>query len=254
MKFQAVLLITVLFAPGATDAEPLSGRLMRASDGSVLVYDCTGAGLDRITCNFTQVMFTRDPPMPAEDLDATIEEVLSDEGGLLKSSCPLLPLDAIRLAIDTNEPLPVVEDMDLKAMRDDPEGAGRFARGLIRLCEEQSREAAADLLAVLDSLNAQTCYVSINRYSQEFTRVENDLWVADSAPAGTCGAVDTSRFLGSPLTLGEEPFFWDLEASKVITNPTGRDVLGNSCSDLDQTPSTFSWRSSNARAKCTYVR
>jgi hypothetical protein len=199
-------------------------------------------------------MFMHDPPMSSEDRDAAIAEVLNDEGGLLKSSCPQLPLDAIRLAIDTNEPLPVIDDLDLEAMRNDPEGAGRFARALIRLCQDQSQEAAADLLGVINDISAETCYVSMNRYSQDFIRVENDLWAVDSAPSGTCGAVDTSRFIGSAITPGEEPFFWDLESSKVITNPTGQDVLGISCSDLDQTSSTFSWRSSNAKTECTYLR
>lgn len=254
MRQQLVLAMAALAVPTITAAEPVSGRLMRQSDGSVLTYDCRASGLDRVTCDFVQVMFTRDDGTFPAGLDAAVEDALNSETGLVRASCPTLPLDEMRLAVETDEPLPTVPDTDLQALRDDPEGAGRFTIALIRLCEEKSREAAVNLASVAEQIGSITCHVSINRYSQTFARVEDDLWVTDSAPAGTCGVIDTSRFVGSLAGSDGTPILWDLEASKVITNPTGQDFLGINCSDLDQSSSTFTWKSGSSRLECMYVR
>jgi hypothetical protein len=240
----------------AQEYPPSAGTLIGSRDGDLLNYECTPIDSTRITCDFVQVLLTNksNDDKLAESL-ANIPQFL-DELKTDKNFCAVFEARKMILNGET------VSDVDLAAeaqkivdeeRRTDPdappqslERKAQFFSSVDKLCNERSADAAKELLELAHETGAETCEPMFNKYTQIFVKVDASLWVVESSPTGGCGIINTSRLYGDP----KYSFLWNYQASKIITNKNGTDVVP--CAGLDERPQIYSWNQSSVYKNCRF--
>jgi hypothetical protein len=240
----------------AEEFPPTSGTLIGSRDGDLLDFDCTPLGTDKISCDFVQVLLTN------KSNDAKLSESLGTIPQLLEelqseSLCEVFEARKALLRGETVEDSKASEEaqkmiegeqeLSSKASPQMLEKMNKFYGAIDKLCLEKDENAARELLVLSHESSAEICEPFFNRYTQTFVRVDQNLWVVESSPLGSCGIVNTSRLYGDP----KYPFLWNYEASKIITNKSGTDVVP--CSGLDERPQTYAWDQPPVFKNCRFL-
>jgi hypothetical protein len=240
----------------AQDYPPYRGTLVGANDGDLLDFECSEINSDRIECSFVQVLLrTKSTQEEFEDSLASISDILKE----MKTEVELCEFFVAYDKVVNGEIIqdPVMAEKIQRAIEERAKSNLKDQRSLekvdlidgalLALCKNPSTETARDFLAVSHDIEADVCEPLFNRYSQQFVRVSPGLWVVESSPSGECGIVNTSRFLADP----KYPTLWNYEASKVITNKAGGEVIP--CRGLDETPQPYFWNQGPVLKNCTFI-
>ena len=252
MLLRKTLFATLALAPLPAMSQPNAGSLVGKVDGDPMYYECLATqDSNKINCDFVQVLLSnKEKPEDLEAALSTIPEILADEAGEMEELCGatlpqlsgILALLERGESIDPDTPVPA-DPADVEYMR-------TSVVALQNLCQDRTAENAEALLRLTHERAAKTCTAFINKYSQSFVKVSEELWVVESAPAGPCGIIQTSRFVVPKEGAG---FLWEYIAQKVVTNKTGTTEMGVQCSDLDEREVLYSWRGGPQRIDCTYI-
>lgn len=241
----------------AQEYPPSTGTLVGSRDGDLLNFECTPIDPTRITCDFVQVLLTnKSNDEKLEESLASIPQFL-EELKTEENFCAVF--EARKMILNGNE----VSDTELAAeaqkmideeRRTDPESShenlarkDQFFSAVDKLCAERSADAAKELLVLAHESGAETCEPMFNKYTQVFVKVDASLWVVESSPTGVCGIVNTSRLYGDP----KYSFLWNYQASKVITNKNGTDIVP--CSGLDERPQIYAWNQAAVYKNCKFL-
>lgn len=252
MRSFLLFLSPLLVASGGAVAQPTIGSLVGKVDGDPMLYECVDAGEpNKIKCDFVQVLLSnKESPEDLEEALKAIPEIVADKdgsiaqmcaGGLSDASTALAALERGETLPDGSEPPKNAED--LQTMR-------RFLEVLQNLCADRSAETAEAFLRLAHEQASKTCTAFINKYSQTFVKVNDELWVAESSPTGECGIVQMSRFVMPKEGSG---LLWEYIAQKAITNKAGTTDMGVQCSGLNESETLYSWRGGSQRIDCVYI-
>lgn len=249
--FAAIFLTFVAF--GARAQTPNIGTLIGTNDGDVLNYECYPISTSRISCEFVQVLLThRDAIEPSpENARQLLEEVGQNEqicavfGRLSElQSGHSIPADSLsKEARQIFENLKDYKEKNPAYYEVEKENLAAFQS----FCISPTLASAQRFLQESANLAAITCEPFVNKYSQNFVLVDTGLWVVESKPTGSCGIVNTSKFIASELS----PNLWSYIASKTITNKNGNSVI--SCDKLDETEQPYPWNGPGVVNNCVIM-
>jgi hypothetical protein len=241
----------------AQEYPPSTGTLVGSRDGDLLNFECKPIDPMRITCDFVQVILTT--KSNNEKLKESLEGI-PDFLQKLKTKENFCPVFEARKMILNGEK---VSDPELAAeaqrMIDEerrtkaglvPENLARaekFFSAIEKLCAERSAEAAKEMILLAHESGLETCEPVFNKYTEVFVKVDASLWVVESSPTGVCGIVNTSRLFSDP----KYSFLWNYQASKVITNKNGTDIVP--CSGLDERPQIYNWNQAAVYKNCKFL-
>ena len=111
------------------------------------------------------------------------------------------------------------------------------------------------LVELTESIEARTCRVHSQKFSQTFKETSPGNWVNVAEPSGPCGVVRLDRFQRvDPLKEGSLTF-WNYYSEKRITTPDGLGVDAPiQCSSLDETPYEYVWQQQDHIMDCRYIK
>jgi hypothetical protein len=255
----ATIYVVIAISSSAALAEefpPTSGTLIGSRDGDLLDFDCTPTGADRITCDFVQVLLTNksNDAKLQESLDTIpqlLEELESEKlCAVIDARKALLSGETVADSEISQEAQKMIDGEALLASEASPqliEKMEQFYSAINKLCLEKDAAAAREFLVLSHESSAEICEPTFNHYTQTFVRVAENLWVVESSPSGSCGIINTSRLYGDP----KYPFLWNYQASKIITNKSGTDIVP--CSGLDERPQIYAWDQSPVYKNCQFL-
>ena len=253
------LLFAAISAAGSVQAEeypPTRGTLVGKMDGDLLDYECSSVSADRISCSFVQVLLSS--KSSEADLENSLAEAqaLLDELGKDKEFCDFLDAyykmlngEQVEDAELRSKVAPALEEREKKGA-ENPElqkDSEVVMLSVLDVCRKPTIENVRAFIVATHKIDSQTCQPLFNRYTQEFVRVDKGLWVVESSPSGECGIVNTSRFLEDP----KYETLWNYEASKIITNKSGGNLI--QCKDLNELPQPYNWNEGPVLKNCKYV-
>ena len=261
-RFLAKLVLATAFAcslptiMAAQDYPPNRGTLVGKNDGDLLDFECTKISSEKIECSFVQVLLRN------KSTQEKFEQSLSSIPDILEELKTEVELCKFSIAYDKVRNGEVLQDSILaekiqgaieeraKSPAKDPRSLEKIDlvdEALLALCKSPTNENARAFLAASHNIGSDVCEPLFNRYSQQFVRVSTSLWVVESSPSGECGTINTSRFSSYP----KYPTLWNYEASKIITNKAGGEVIP--CNGLDESPQPYLWNESPVLKNCTYI-
>jgi hypothetical protein len=255
----ATILMVTAHYPSAALAEglpPSIGTLVGSRDGDLLDFACTPIDSAKITCDFVQVLLSNksNDAKLKESLDTLpqlLEELMSEDFcAVFDARKALLNGATLDDSAISKEAQKMIEGEAQLSRESSPqlvERTGQFYGAIDKLCSNKDVEAARELLVLSHESGAEVCEPTFNRYTQVFVKVDENLWVVESSPSGSCGIVNTSRLYGDL----KYPFLWNYEASKVITNKDGNDVVP--CSSLDERPQIYAWDQPPVYKNCRFI-
>ena len=224
------------------DYQPFSGSVYNTGELSSITYDCKLAVAERMTCEFTKVRVSKktrleDIPAKMKEWDRyTKKEVMKNECSQMKE---------IFERWDGRHKAP--EPIEYPDPRDKVE-AERVMKEMKEICATNDFARLRSLTEAGYRQEMRTCRVSTYNSKLTFKRVtdvgeKSSAWVAASEPEGPCGIVQLSSFeIGNRVGL----ITWNYVERKAITNPKGGAALQQQCSELNEEPSEYSWRSKDA--------
>lgn len=256
MKLVTHLLLLGLVAYGANPALaadfPLRGTLIGVEDQDILNFECSVPRNGSIDCEFVQVLLS----------DGTngrsLEEELSRAPDFLTEFKDQPSFCNSVLAYER------VLDPDSDHSKKDTELASQFFthqkefkehHPLVRqqmvgtladVCKAPTIENAREMIAITYEYSAKTCRPMVNKYSQKFRKVSENLWVVESNPSGECGVVNTSKLFRE----NAEDLFWSYEATKVVTNKS--ESASEICRVLDENPQRYVFGTGPYVPNCVY--
>lgn len=260
MKFYFWSVFFLACSVGVTNAGPSSGTLIGNTDQDVLNYECKelGGNSDKITCSFVQVLL-RKKTTPEElasnlaDLDREFDaEEITDLQSMMCSMSE--HLNAI-ITGNVDTPIEGIDPTDLVRAHKDYKSAHpknqanltKMASDAHSICDNPNREAFVKLFTNIHKQDSRTCRVLVNKYTQTYVRISDTLWAVESTPSGTCGVVNTSKFIG----LDQHSTLWEHETSQVVMNKEGGGLL--SCADLDESKDLYTWRGGQQYLGCEFI-
>lgn len=259
MKFVALVLSVMVFLASNTFAQvpPTTGTLIGRSDHDILDFECVLNDADKLKCDFIQILLA----------DGNGGKTLDDE---LKNAHQLLKeleenrnfCSSIAAYLRIQDPTQEASEDDLLIAREVFENelatnnlhaevrnmVSETLNAFHKVCTEQSLPAAEELVKLSFRQAARTCSPTVNKYSQVFVRVSDDLWVVESTPSGTCGIINTSRFVRSEQF---PELMWDYQASKIITNKAEK--ANAMCAMLDEGTYSYSIFDGPHYANCVFI-
>jgi hypothetical protein len=230
--------------------------MVGANDGDLLDFECSEISTGRIECNFVQVLLrTKSTQEEFEASLASIPDILKEMESDTDFCDFILAYDRVAKGetLDDQEMAEKVrnalEEQLKSGLKDERslEKVDLIEEALIEICENPSTETARNFLEASHNIESDVCEAMFNRYTQQFVQVSEGLWVVESTPSGECGIINTSRFTADP----KYPMLWNYEASKIITNKSGGEIIP--CSGLDERPQPYFWNQGPVLKNCTYL-
>ncbi len=232
---------------------PTTGIVYNITEASSITYECNPAGPD-LVCKFNQtsVRHIVDP----KDQAQTLEKARSEYRSLKNKMSECGGIADIVTALENHFIPPGVTSIkQYRQFAASPEKKRRFlenVQALVEYCRHPSEAAYVEIARRDFQSKVKTCSVSGNQFEQRFKYFPStNTWVVkQDEPEGICGIVNVSKFepeTSSGLT------FWKYVAKKVVTNKSGRIILG-SCSQLDEREYTYDWRSEPRDMDCQIIK
>ncbi|RVC64484.1 hypothetical protein [Mesorhizobium sp.] len=122
-----------------------------------------------------------------------------------------------------------------------------------KFCQTRDPASAEAFIRMGEEVNAATCQIGLVQYDREFTlNPSTQRWQATIQSADECGTIAYSEFYRSE-TAKDTPF-WNYSTKAIVTNPTGKQWSGESCSKADQSEHRYTWNVTTMFASCKYVK
>lgn len=239
----------------ASDRHPSTGTVHNKLETSALEHDCSLQG-QTLECEFTQMRVRRSKKpedWPKEKKRA--QQEYANGKGWSKQDCQ--SYDKISSALKTGR---APEGQNQKEFEkrlallspDEKQDQLSFMSSMTDYCNQPSEIGFLSMIQSMFDRETRTCLVSINRFSQRFSKLPGaDTWVVVDKPTGPCGVVQLDRFVAEKTD--SNIVFWNYFAKKAVTNQSGKLMLGMKCSDLDEQEYEYNWRSREVRLGCDYI-
>lgn len=258
------IFITVITSPALSqDRGPTSGSLIGDISSDILHYQCNPLSTypPTVECDFVQVLFSKkSSPEKIEDELLRVEQFLE---GLANGGAEALckQIAPMRAFYNGQTDFEIPEDWDAD---DFSESIERFKKmhpmaiedtkksidAMQSVCEQPSRENIEKLIRIEHEKDVRTCKSFVNKYSQIYVKVSDGIWVVKSEPTGSCGVVNTSKFIADK----KYGVLWEHETSKIILNKDGSLFEGMDCSNLDESKTLYSWKGAPHFLRCDYIQ
>ena len=248
---------------------PTSGMVYNTVDNGWLTYECDPPTQGLLTCSFVQTSI-RQQLKPADtqarltretaDLAASLaKDYGTRPAGIYDSAkwqelCALSGqvTDLANGKLGAGAPPEAVRSMARMSSRQ-KEDMRLWAAALGRSCASRTLDGLKDAISLSLGQEERTCRIGTNPFKQTFKAQYSQgifqSWiVADSTPSGDCGLINVSR-----LVPGANSWEWRYFARKVVTNPTGSQMLLK-CSDLDQLEYEYDWKEQSIPLVCDYIK
>ncbi|SEO32613.1 hypothetical protein SAMN04488103_12310 [Gemmobacter aquatilis] len=257
MKFTAsqmtLWLLFFILAPSISlaQSQPLSGTMIGSSDGDIMSFECELEYENRINCEFVQILISKDKPLGQWDkvksdfVAAWPKENSSEIKEVQAMACEMAKNLELALGSDIN---PAIDEQLRIFVSDDRVRAANLAESSRKSCANPTKENFEPIIYDGYLRGTQTCRPMVNKYNQEFVKISDDVWTVESSPSGSCGAVNTSRFVRDP----KARIFWNYTASKVITNKSGEALPGIECAQLDEGEYHYVWDAPPKKMDCIF--
>jgi hypothetical protein len=222
--------LAVTAAQGQSYDGPTNGTLV-AENGGLLNFECVPEEDGKARCDFVQVLFSRNEMNALGDdyqsyaNDPQAKEEVCELSTYFRSYVQGQPFEG---ALDS----PQFEDLP----EDDKEKILTSTDYLEKLCSTHSEEDFQKFIEYSNESSQKQCTAMVNKYSQTYQRVNEEMWVVVSEPSGLCGVINTSHF----MRYQDYSFLWSHAASKIVKNRSGTTEFGIACADLDETVSEYS--------------
>lgn len=259
MKFETLILSAIVSLVSTAYAQnaPTTGTLIGKSDHDILDFECFPTEANKLQCEFVQIL------LADKNGGVTLEEELTNAPQLLQelekntSFC-----FSVAAYFRIQDPKQEASENDYLIAREFIENeikidnlhvevrnlANEVLAAFHKVCTERNLMSAEELIKLTYLQATRTCSPTVNKYSQLFVKVSDDLWVVESTPSGTCGIINTSRFVRSEQF---PELIWDYEASKIVTNKAANaDAM---CAMLDEGTYSYSIFGGPHYANCVFI-
>lgn len=210
---------------------PTSGTLV-AEKGGLLDFQCVQSGPDQASCDFVQVLFSRNEPL--QNTSDDYKKFISDTKKI-EATCKMseqFELYMSGASIDAEAGAAPFQELSAN----EQEKLRNLANLIGKFCATKSEEDFRNLINYSNSSSQKQCISMVNRYTQNYRRINDEMWVIASEPSGLCGVINTSHFKKDP----KFDFLWTHSASKLVKNKEGTTEFGIACVDLDESVIEYS--------------
>jgi hypothetical protein len=255
-RLAAVVALASTAFPVLAQEAPTLGLLYNTREGHSLTYRCEPVRAGQMSCEFVQTA-VRLKSTQAE-LSKVLDQARSGfRSEKLPSAQECTTFRDISGILEGRKAAAKSEAMSSLSPVERADNL-RIAKAFTAYCEKPTEENFVAIARVGHDRDRRTCSVSSNSYKQMFHMVSEPgaqpVFVAQSNPEGSCGAVQLSRFEPEAMTASKSNFLnWKYIARKAITNPAGELIPGVKCSGLDEKAYTYDWRSKEHQMSCDYV-
>lgn len=235
---------------------PTVGLLHNTSEMHSMVYHCESPNNGQLSCEFTQTWVR--PKATWADFAKTLDkERKAFASGKPFSSEDCTAVREVLQIMQGKKPAPKADALASLSAVTKKDGLDAMTAA-VAYCDTRKEGSYLDMVRVNADKDRRTCLVSSISFRGAFVKAANGqnqaTWVETAKPEGECGVVKASRFEPETRSVGNSKLtFWRFVARKVITNPSGDFLPGAKCSQFDERPYTYDWRSKEHQLTCDYV-
>lgn len=255
---KAVLFALVLMQPGhaVADDYPTFESVQNLATKTAIAFQCGQPNAGKIQCHFREMTLTQ--PTKAE----TEKRIADGVSGILKAkpeefkqcdsfATTATALKAGKAPSDAN-PDEFQESWNATPDEEKAHTIAMMEAGA-KFCQNRDAASAEAFIRMGEEENASTCLIGKEEYDREFTlNPSTKKWQATKQSADECGTINYSEFYRSDTT--HTFTLWNYTTKEIVTNPSGKQWSGESCSQRDQSEHRFTWNVTTMFAACKYVQ
>ncbi|MER8567431.1 hypothetical protein NKH85_15715 [Mesorhizobium sp. M0924] len=249
-------MLTVSNTAYAADA-PGTVFVLNADDKSGITVICDPPVADVMNCHFTQMTVYKPDETQAETRIAKAADDMMKAPASEFGDCSKLA--ALTEGIESGKAPPDVPDkkgFEQNWIKEAPQAKAdtiKLFKTMLAFCRSRDRKDAEALARASDELEGNTCKISNWTYLKTFSlNYSTKRWQSTVQNADSCGTIDYSEFSRPPEL--KDDYFWNYSAKTIVTNPNGKTLLGNACSETDQSDHQYVWQTGKFYANCRYIQ
>lgn len=255
---KAFLSVLVLMQPGHAFADdyPTVGSVANVAKKTAISFQCGQPNAGKIQCHFREMRLAK--PTTAE-----IEKRITDGvASILKAppeefkSCDTFAESAALLKAGKPPTNAKAEEFyeSWAAMPDEAKAHTiAIMEAGAKLCQDRHDASSAEaFIRLTEEEKASTCQITEWEYDREFfLNPATKKWQTTMQSADECGTIAYGEIYRADTA--KDFTFWNYSTKDIVTNPSGKQWSGESCSQRDQSEHRFTWNVTTMVAECKYV-
>lgn len=254
----AVAVMPISNAIAADDVErPTIIYVQNTDEKSAITAQCDPPAADGMHCRFTRMTVAKPDETRAE------ERIAKGAADMLKAPASEFKdcdkFAAFAEAVETGQAPPDLADkkqFEDNWAKEAPQAKAdtiKLMRAFASFCKTRDPASAEAVARAGDELEGSTCKISNWSFDKTFTQnYSTKRWQSTIQTGDSCGTIEYSEF--SKPDDPKADFFWNYTTKSIVTNTNGKNIIGESCSDTDQTEHRYTWQTGKFYADCRYVQ
>ncbi|ESX46665.1 hypothetical protein NLY43_06945 [Mesorhizobium sp. C416B] len=251
---------TLAFLPSlafADDKPPGTVYALNEDEKTAIVADCDVPVDSEMTCHFRQMTVSKPDEAKSEERISKAVGDLSKASDREFKDCPKFA--ALVEAMESGKPPPEGDPEAFKEKwgKEPPQSKTdtlAIMKAFVTLCAKRDPASAEAVARASENVEGSTCSITNWTFDKTFRlNFSTEKWQSTVQNSDPCGTIDYAELSKATDTKGDYNF-WNYTAKTLVTNQTGKTMLGASCTTVDQREHKFIWQTGKFYANCRYLQ